>query len=387
MGEKELLADRTRQRAGLTWLAMDFGGVMAPLADMAAELDDLGRASIENYLAIGDEAWSIKEGQRDRTLEFGQAEVDQDAAIAQAKVDTGRAKIAIERAADEYTLAARLYDVQVRGLLMAAREFAGLVEREALAAEAERAAVEVDKEAVKQTKLDVQIKIQAIEAAQVQADIAKAQVDVAKAHVRAAIAGVEAGKAEVEAIEALVQVAMAEAEKATLQADVAMIFAEIVTHQLTTVKLGVERAEIAAGYSVINSRLADAIALYDARVLIDNIKTQAEEAMLAEVASYQAAQYQAASLRAAEAAIAEVLAVYDERGAAVAELAAETGLRAGLTAARNALSDARAAASRGKDSTQTAASQLIDAAHIGTYGNQTVFTNSMTMDVEYISGS
>ena len=277
---KSGLDERTRQRAALTWLRVDFGGLLSPLAEMADQLDDLASPGIENYMAIGDEAWEIKETQRDRTIEVSQVEVDQDAEIAAAKVATGRAKIAIERAADEYALAAKYYDTKVKGLLMAAREFAGLVEQEQLAAEAERAAVEVDKEAVRQTKIEVQIKIQAIEAAQVEADIAKAQVDVAKAHVRAAIAGVEAGKAAVEAIEARVQVAMAEAEKATLQADVAMIFAEIVTKQLTKVKLGAERAEIAAGYTVINSRLADAIVSYNAKALIEDIKTEAELAVL-----------------------------------------------------------------------------------------------------------
>ena len=265
--DKQSLDARTRQRNTFTWLTLDFGGIMAPLADMEAELDALASPGIENYMAISGEAWGIREKQRDRTIELSQAEIDQDAAVAAAKAATGSAKIAIERAADEYSLAAKIYDAQVKTLLMAAREFAGLVEQDALAAEAAKAAVDVEKEGVRQTKVAVQIQIEAIEAAQVAADIAKAQVEVARAHVRAALAGVEAGKAAVEVVETQVQVAMAEAEKATLQADVAMIFAEIVTKQLTEVKLGAEKAEIQAGYALINSRLADAVTLYGARAL------------------------------------------------------------------------------------------------------------------------
>jgi hypothetical protein len=385
MGEKEFLEIRTRQRAALTWLPLDLGGLMAPLSDMADELDSLGVASIENYMAIGDEAWVIKETQRDQTIEFSQAEVNQDIDIATAKAAATRAKIAIERAADEYALAVKYYDVSVKGILMSARELAGIVEQEQLAAEAEKAAVDVEKEGVRQTQIAVKVQIEAIESAQVDADIAKAQVDVAKAHVRAAIAGVEAGKAEVEAIEAQVQVAMAEAEKATLQADVAMIFADILTHQLTAVKLGAERAEIAAGYSVINSRLTDAIDLYDAKVLIEGIRTEAEVALLAEIAAMQAEQQAAADLRAAEAAVSTALADY-EKAVAAGEITTEAALKAALTVAKNALADARKAASESKDNATTVANRLVNNAHIGTYGNLTSTNQSLSQDTEYISG-
>jgi hypothetical protein len=383
--EKQSLDARTRQRNTFTWLTLDFGGIMAPLADLEAELDVLASPTIENYMAISGEAWGIKEKQRDRTIELSQAEIDQDAAIATAKAETGRAKIAIERAADEYSLAAKIYDAQVKSLLMAARELAGLVEQDALAAEAAKAAVDVEKEGVRQTKIAVQIQIEAIEAAHVAADIAKAQVEVARAHVRAALAGVEAGKAAVEVVETQVQVAMAEAEKATLQADVAMIFAEIVTKQLTEVRLGAEKAEIQAGYAVINSRLADAIALYGARALVEDIKAQAEAAILGEIAAYQAAKAAEADLRAAEAAVSVALANY-EKGASAAELGAEAGLRQALVVARNALADARAAHSAGRDSGQTAAQAVINAAHIGTYKMSTSDEMKLTHETEYISG-
>jgi|WetSurMetagenome_2_1015567.scaffolds.fasta_scaffold04877_6 hypothetical protein len=383
--DKQSLDTRTRQRAALTWLTMDFGGVLAPLADIQTELNALALPSIGSYMDINDESWGIKEVQRDRTIELSQTEVDQDATIAAAKVTAGRLKIAIERGADEYALSAKIYDVSVRGLLMSARELAGLVEQEALAADAAKAAVDVDKEGVRQTQIAVKIQIEAIEAAQVDADIAKAQVDVAKAHVRAIMAEIEAGKAGVEVVETRVQVAMAEAEAATLQADVAMIFAEIVTHQLTRVRVGAEKAEIAAGYAIIDSKLADAIALYGAKALVEDLRAAAEDAVRGEIAIYQAARAAGEELRAAEAAVAVALANY-EAAALAGEIGAEAGLREALVAARNALADARASQSIGRDTAQTAAQSIINAAHIGTYRLSRTETTSRTHETEYISG-
>jgi hypothetical protein len=383
--DKQSLDTRTRQRAAQTWLTMDFGGVLAPLADIQMELDALGLPSIGSYMDINDESWGIKEVQRDRTIELSQAEVDQDAAIAAAKAATGRAKIAIERGADEYALSAKIYDVSVRGLLMSARELAGLVEQEALAADAAKAAVDVDKEGVRQTQIAVKIQIENIEAQQVAADIAKAQVEVAKAHVRAIMAGIEAGKAAVEVVETRVQVSMAEAEAATLQADVAMIFAEIVTHQLTSVKVGAERAEINAGYAIINSKLADAMALYGAKALVEDLKAAAEDAVRGEIAAYQAAKQAGEALRAAEAEVAVALAAY-EAGAMGGEVAAEGALKQNLVNARNALADARSAQSMSRDSGQTAAQAIINAAHIGVYHMSRTETLSRTHETEYISG-
>jgi hypothetical protein len=383
--DKQALDTRARQRNAVTWLPLGVGGVMSPLAEMEAELDTLASPGVENFLAISDEVWGIKEVQRDRTIELSQAEVDQDAAIAAAKASAGRSKIAIERAADEYLLAAKMYDVQVNNILMSARELAGLVEVAALAAEAAKAAVDVDKESVKQTKIGVQIAIEGIEAQQVAADLAKAAVEVAKAHVRAAVAGVEAGKAAVEVIETQVQVAMAEAEGATLQADVAMIFAEIVTHQLSEVKLGAERADIQAGYALIDSKLGDAIALYGAKALVEDIKAGAEAAIAGEIAAYSGARVAGEALRAAEAAVAVALANY-EAGASAGELGSEAGLRAALVAARNAVVDARAAQSTGRDTGQTAAQQMINEAQMGVYHLSTSDELRLTHETEFISG-
>ena len=371
MATNELLdlAQRTRDRNAQIWRTLDFGGIMIPLLSKAADLDTLGNPSIESFIAISAGTWGEKEYQRDRTVILNQAEVDQDRLLADEKAQMLRAKLAIEWAADEYVLAVKAYDAEVRGLLMAAKEFAGQVEQEALAAEAEKASVDVEKEGVRQQKLSIQVQIEAVEQAQVAGDLAKAKVEVAKAHVRAAMAGIEVGRAEIEVVDAEVQVAMAEGERATLEADIAMAFAEAVTHQLSGTRLAVGAAEIAAGYSLITTKLSDAQALYGARALVDAIKADAEGQVLAEIAAYQGAKQLEQTLREAEAGVALAVVAY-EAGAVSGNIAAEAGLRSALVAARNAVSNARTALTIGRESSETAGKSIINAAHIVSFTSQ-----------------
>jgi hypothetical protein len=384
--EKQELAIRTRQRNVLTWRSLDYGGVMAPLVGMETALDTLATPSIENYMAISDEAWGIKETQRDRTVELSQAEVDQDILLAEAKAATGRAKIAIERAADEYALAAKIYDAKVKGLIMGAKEYASLVEQEQLANEEAKTGLAIDKEALHLIEVKAKIYLQTIEQAQVEADIAKAQVEVAKAHVRAAMAGIEAGEAEIKLITAQTEVYVAEADKATLQADVASIFAEIMTKQLSATKLGVGRAEIAAGYTYIQSKLDDALALYDERGLIEVIRTEAEMALQVEMNLFLAVEKAEQDLRLLETEYARLTLIHEE-GAIWSNIGGEEAMRQALANARMALNTARTAMLIGKEKGQTLAAQTVSQAQIASHkGLQTNNTTNRLWNTEYISG-
>ena len=383
--EKQSLAVRTRQRNALTWLSLDCGGIMAPLAPMEADLDDLAGSSIENFMAISDEAWGIKETQRDRTAELSQAEIDQDILLAEAKATTGRAKIAIERAADEYVLAAKVYDARVKGLIMGAKEYAALMELLQLTNEEAKAGLAVDKEALRLIKVKADIYLETIHQAQVEADIAKAQVEVAKAHVRAAMSGIEAGEAEIKLIEAQTQVYMAEADKATLQADVAMIYAEIMTKKLSETKLGVGLAEIAAQYNYIQSRLDDALALYDIRGLIEDIRTEAEAAIKEELDLLLAVEKAEQDLRDLEVDYARLIFIHEKEQTAI-NIQEETELREALVVARNLLSDARGKLTIKREAAHTSAQKLISAAHKATYLFSERGTTILDRQPQYISG-
>jgi hypothetical protein len=382
--EKQELATRTRERSVLSRFPLDYGGVMAPLVSMEADLDTLAGAGIENFMAISDDTWGIKEQQRDRGIEVSQQEVDQDVAIAEAKLATGRAKIAIERAADEYTLAARVYDAKVKGLIMGAKEYAALVEQVQLMVDEERAGLAVDKEALRLAEVTAKIYLQTIEQAQVEADIAKAQVEVAKAHVRAAMAGIEAGEAEIKLIVAQTEVYVAEAEKATLQADVANIFAEILTKQLSETKLGVGRAEIAAAYTYIQSKLDDTLALYETKGLIEALRTESEVARNEETALYLAVEKAAADLKTLQEQYAR-LAFTHEEAATVANLAEEESLRNALVAARKALNKARTDVFVAKESAQNNAAAMVSGAQISARDKEHT-SWSWVNSIEHISG-
>jgi len=106
--EKVQLSDRTRLRNDKLWLTLDWGGLLDPLASQQVIEDSLGKPGIENYMAIPDEVWDIKESQRDRTYEIDQFAVEQDKYIAEEKVVVGLVKLAIQKATDEYVLAVKL---------------------------------------------------------------------------------------------------------------------------------------------------------------------------------------------------------------------------------------------------------------------------------------
>jgi hypothetical protein len=352
--EKQALAARTRERNILTRLPLDYGGVMAPLGAMEADLDSIAAPGIENYMAISDEAWGIKEDQRDQTVELSQAEVDQDRLLAEEKVATGRAKIVIERAADEYVLAAKVYDAKVKGIIMGAKEFASLVEQYQLEVEVSRAGLAVDKEALNQKKVKADIYLQTIEQAQVEVDVLKAQVDVAKAHVRAAMADIEAGRAEIQLVEAQTEAYVAEADKATLQADVANIFAEILTKQLSQVKLDVGQKEIEAGFAYIQSHLDDMLALWDTREAINALQIESGADLETEVALKLLVDKVQEDLREDEVNRNREVFIH-EYDKTAENLAADAGLQAQLTGAKEGVMDKRLDNSIKKDDADTQA--------------------------------
>lgn len=338
--DKIQLIDRTRHRNTSIWVNMDWGGLLSPLKDQQAALNTLGLDSIENYMAISDEAWDIKESFRNRTDEVDQLEIKQTQQIIDEKITTEVIKLAIKTTTDEYVLAVRIYDARVRSLLMAAREYAAQVEREQLAVEEQRAILAVAKEELRQDQINAQIYYEAIQRAMVEADLAKAQVDVAKANVRALMADIAAGQAEIDLIEAQVQKYVAMAEKATLQADVATIYAEIITKKLSIIKLDVGRKEIEDGFAYIQSKLDDMLAIWETRTLVENIKTEIEASIQAEVALMLTADKAQEDLREDEVDKTREAFDYEEVQTGY-NLYNEAVVRDGLVVAKKATSDAQ----------------------------------------------
>jgi len=381
--EKNKLGDRTRLRNSSLWVPLDWGGLMNPLVVQQAVLDTLARPMIENPMAVSDENWGVKEFQRDRTAELEQAAISQDIRLADAKVATGRAKLAIQKAVDEYTLAAEVFDAKVRSLLMSAREYAALVELKLLAVERSQTTLAIQKEGLHLEQVQADTFKEAIAGAMVEADIAKAKLDVAKANVRAVLAEVSAGEAEVKAAEGQIQEVMAKAEKAGLQASVAMIYAEILTKKLSVIKLDVEQKEITAGFGFLQSRLDDALALYDAGALIEMIKTEGEAQIQAEIDLILAAEKVTETLRKQAVDDAKTALKYKETETA-ANLKKEEALRNTLLAIETKMSNARLGYFRGKEQAQTFAQATINSAHRGVYRGSSHYLNEVKRSTELI---
>ena len=383
--EKTQLNDRTRARNSSLWVALDWGGLMTPLAAQQAVLNSLGQPGIENYMAITEETWSIKESQRDRTYELDQAYIGTQQKIADDEIFTRRETLAIQKVTDAYTLAVLVYKATVQALLMGAREYAAQVELEQLGVEKSRAILAVSKEVLHQQQVNASIFLEYINGLMVDADIAKAKVEVAKAQVRAVLADIQAGEADIKVIMAQIEQYMAEAEKATLQADVAMIFAEILTKKLSAVKLDIGQKEIAAGFGYIQSRFDDAITKLATQKVEEGLQLDYANEALAEANLIFPDEKISENLREQEQLNAREVFNYTET-ATYQNILDETALRALAVNAKEALSDQRLAVTEARDIKQTWAQALVNAAHQYVYKNRLESQEIVASSVETISG-
>lgn len=383
--DKVQLNDRTRLRNDSLWIALDWGGLMTPLAAEQVVLDSLGRPGIENFMAVSDENWGIKEYQRGRTHELSLAEVAEQRQIADDKVATGRAKLAIQRATDEYTLAVRIYDAKVKALLMGAKEYTAQVELEQLDVERSKAILAVAKEGLHQKQVNASIYYEYIQRAMVEADIAKSQVEVAKAHVRAIMADIAAGEADIKVITAQIEQYIAQADKAGLQADVAMIFAEILTKKLSAVKLGIGQAEIAAGFGYIQSKLDDALVLYGTQQLIEGIRIEAEAALKEETVLILAVEEAEQNLRNVEADYAQQILTYEIPRTAQ-NIEQERSAKMVVVAVRNALAKARSQIVIARENAQNTAAGIVSSAQQSVHAGRKETRTSKSVATEIISG-
>jgi hypothetical protein len=176
------------------------------------------------------------------------------------------------------------------------------------------------------------------------------------------MADIDAGKAEIDLIEAQTQAAISEADKNTLIADVAMIFAEIMVKKLSSTKLAVGAAEIAAGYAYIQSKLGDAMALYSLKASVEFAKAAGDNSVAGAVRTATSAEA-AAERGKAELASASYQAAERAAQIHVAGAESEVSARSGVSSARAELAAARGAIAVAREEGAAAAAELIGAAH------------------------
>ncbi len=382
---KQNLRQRTRERNTSLWSVPGWSGLLQPVIDQESALNLLSRPVIENYMAVYDEGWDLKESQAVRSSELEQFGINQDRQLAEAKVALARQKLALKKSADQYALAAEEYAVIIKELLMTAQEYAARVELEMLGAEEGKAALAVEKEGLRYEEVSAKILLETFNQAQVKAEVAKYKVDVAKANVRALLADIEAGEADIKLINAQTQQYQAAADKAMLQAEVQRILAQVMVKQLSQTKLDVGRAEIQAGFAYIQSKLDDMIKMWDSKDRIVQIKIDGENALIAEILR----------LFEEEKAYENLLLTKELNDVLVQQftkiltnniLSQEAILKHTHTVARELLSDARLQLAIQRDRKQTWAQALINSMHKWAYKNSVSYRTQVMRETQYITG-
>jgi hypothetical protein len=383
--EKINLQQRTLERNNSLWSVMGWGGLLQSIADQQAAEVMLAKPGIYNHIAVADEVWDIKSNQLHQTHELEEFAIRQDYQIADAKAETERQKMMIKKATDDYVLAVMQYDARVKALLMAAKEYAAQVEIEQLEVAEQAAILDVEKEGLKLIQVNAQIFIEFVNRAMVEAEVVRAKVDAAKANVRAILADIEAQEAEIRLIDEQIKIAMADADKATIQADVAQIYAEIMTKQLSQVKLDVGTAEIQAGFAFIQSRLTDMMAIYAERRIIEQIKADLAKDLLEEQGYMKIAAIEAEDLKEVE--------MLNEREVfnylltkTFQNIEDESILKDSLVGLKELLADAKRNASMLQDNKRTWAQKLLDAAHRYVYMHRYAYNLDISRRIEYITG-
>ena len=383
--DKLALRDRSRARHQSLFVRRSLAGVLDPLSNRQDALNYLAMPGIDNQMAISDDVWRIKEDQRDQANILEQDTVRQERQIIDGKATLERAKLALRKGTDEVELAALRYAQLVKSLLMDAREYASEVELVLLDVERQKASLSVTREALNLKKVNAAIFLEYINKKMVEVDIAKYRLEAAKANVRAILADIEAGEAEIKLLNAQIEAIMMEAEKAGLQADVATIFAQIMVKQLSQVKLDVQTAEIESGFRYIASKLEDMLAIYDVKLVVEQLKEDLELALTAELTQYFVAEKEHENLKLEE--------QNDQRdifefvkSATNQNIAAETALKNMLVQARKAVASQRLTSSTATDLKRTWAQQLINTAQKWVYLHHQRWSTNVTREYEYITG-
>jgi hypothetical protein len=271
------LAERARGRAASIFRAWDLLNIASPLGNLEAVLNQTHRHKAEQLLVVTDRIADIHEDQHHRETTQSLGEIDQEALISQERYDTGIQRNAIRLAAEEVSLAVKMYDVAVKDAIMVAREFAALIERELIALEAQRAEMDVRKQTTKLLVIQAKIQEEAVKKAQVQAEIARAWLEVAKDHVKVLMAEYEADAAELKVVQTELEVVQAQVEQTTLRADIAMIFADIVTRKLSQTKYDVENKALLQQFQFVGWKLGSMLSRWDTEVTASGVRKSAEE--------------------------------------------------------------------------------------------------------------
>jgi len=270
--DRASLKERTIKRGEAVWQDYDLDNLTEGAARVEGQIDQLGRDTIRQGIAIVDGEVDFQAEQRGRLHELELMGVEQDQRLAYEKNQREQQVLAMKIAGEQAILASKEYDAEVMAFIMTAKEFAAEVEREQIALQKTRALMDIKKEEAHLKTTESQILLEYINRLNVQVDIAKAKLDAAQAVVKAIMTEFEAKQYDLRVVQADLEIVMAEVERATLLADIAMIFADIIVRGLAKIKFEVDSAEIEAGFRYIQSKLDDMLSIWSDRKSLEEVR-------------------------------------------------------------------------------------------------------------------
>jgi hypothetical protein len=277
MGNQELSKDRTLARNASVWKDFDIALYAPNLTKLSTDWNNTHQSVVYQYINAFDYDTDILTEIRDRMFDLEMYGVTVEKEIAQNKYETKIATLTLKTAGENLILSAKEYDTAIQSLIMSAREYAAFVEREELYLEKDRAIMAIEREEAKVLEYQARTMLEQFEQKSVEIDIAKAKLQVAQENVKVILAQIAVEEAGIKAIEKELELALVEVEDATLQADIAQILTEIVTKGLISIRLQVEKEEIALTPGWLQSFLDDTLDLYNKRILTMKFQAEAEQ--------------------------------------------------------------------------------------------------------------
>jgi len=280
--DRACLKERTIKRGEGVWQDYDLDNFTDGTARVEGQIDQLGRDTIRQGIAIVDGEVDFGAEQRAKIHDLELMGVEQDVRLAYNKNQREQQVLAMKIAGEQAILASKEYDAQVQAFIMTAKELAALVEREQIALQKSRALMDIKKEDAHLKTTESQILLEYINRLNVEVDISKAKLQAAQAVVKAVMTEFEAKQYDLRVVQADLDIVMAEVERATLLADIAMIFADIIVRGLAKIKLEVDTAEIVAGFLYIQSKLDDMLSIWSDRKSLEELREAYEKLFLVE---------------------------------------------------------------------------------------------------------
>lgn len=282
MMNKDELRQRTVGRGQAIWSDLDADDVAFGNAAVEAHINQLGKDSSRQAIAIVDGAAEADAYNRDRLHALDLYSTEQGRQLAYAKIQTQRQVLTLRTAADLVAVAAQEYGAEVQQLIMLARQAAQHLEWSQVTVARERALMDQKKQTAHLRETEAAISVEILNQQQVRVDIARARLDAARAAVKVIQADIEVQQTELRVVQAQLDLAMTAVDNATLNADIASIYADIITRGLADIRLAVESAEIEAEATFIASKLTDMLAIWSTRIRLEDTRRQYESLLRAQ---------------------------------------------------------------------------------------------------------